>query len=369
MKRLIGLALSATIITSAFSSPALAHRNWRRPHVSAPIAEGLVGPLSLAIGDSGTIYVSQAFAGILSSIDRHGTVDDIAFPSDPNAGISGVALDRRRQVIFTEAGYDEANDDYIGLVRRVKRDGTVATIGDPGSYEEAVNPDGRNRYGFTDLTDECAKSVPDEVGGGYPMRGVVDSNAYSLTTLKNGKIVVADAGGNDLVLIDRHGNASTLTVFEPQRFVVPDAEAAAAFGLPDCVVGHAYGFDPVPTDVELGPDGMLYVSLLPGGPEDASAGARGKVVRVNPRNGHVREIASGLLGAVDLAVADDGTIYVAELFGGRISKVVRSGLETVVELNEPGAIEYSRGKLYVAINVLSFDATGAPLGAIVKVTP
>ena len=371
MKRFIGLAVVAitlTSITSIVGSPAEAHGNWRHPRVSAPIAEGLVGPLGLVVADSGKVYVSQAFAGILSSIDRRGRVQDVAFPPDPNAGIAGVGMDRRGRVIFTVSGYDPATDDYIGLVQRIRRNGSIETLGDPGTYEETANPDQGNWYGFTDLSDDCAALVPPEVGGGYPMPGIVDSNAYALTTLKNGTKVVADAGGNDLVKIDRHGNVSTLTVFAPQPIVVPDAAAADAFGLPHCVIGHAYGFEPVPTDVELGPDGMLYVSLLPGGPEDDSAGARGKVVRVNPRNGHVREIASGFLGAVDLAVAPDGTIYVAELFGGRVSKIVGHKIKTVVELNEPGAIEFARGKLYVAFNALSFDPdTGAPLGAIVKV--
>ena len=35
--------------------------------------------------------------------------------------------------------------------------------------------------------------------------------------------------------------------------------AAAAFGLPDCVVGVTYAFESVPTDVEVGPDGQLKI--------------------------------------------------------------------------------------------------------------
>jgi hypothetical protein len=369
MKRFIALAVGAATITSLIGSPTLAHGNSPSAHISRPIATGLATPLGLAVGDNGTLYVSQTFAGVLSSINRRGRVADIAYSPDPNAGISGVATDRRRGVLFTVAGYDPSNDDYIGLVQRYKLRDKVTTVGDPGTHEETSNPDQDNRYGFTDLDPDCAASVPPEIGGD-PIPGVVDSNAYALTVLWNGKIVVADAGGNDLVLIDRHGNASTLAVFPPQPVTVPDAETAAAFGLPDCVVGHAYGFEPVPTDVEVGRDGMLYVSLLPGGPEDASAGARGKVVRVDPRTGAVEDVASGFVGAVDLAVTDDGTIYVAELFAGRVSKVVGSAPETVVELNEPGAIEYWRGDLFVTMNALSFDEqTGAPLGAVVKLTP
>lgn len=53
-----------------------------------------------------------------------------------------------------------------------------------------------------------------------------------------------------------------------------------------CVVGHEYAFEPMPTDVEIGPDGWLYVSSFPGGPEDPSLGARGAIFRINPLDLH-----------------------------------------------------------------------------------
>jgi sugar lactone lactonase YvrE len=111
----------------------------------------------------------------------------------------------------------------------------------------------------------------------------------------------------------------------------------------------------------LGPDGLLYVSALPGGPEDDSLGARGRVFTVHPTSGAVTEIASGFLGATDLAVTPDGTVYVAELFGNRISKVSGGGAELVVELDQPAAVEYANGVLYAT--------TGAfGNGAVVTIT-
>ena len=61
-------------------------------------------------------------------------------------------------------------------------------------------------------------------------------------------------------------------------------------GLPALRVGLYYWFEPVPTDVEIGPDGWLYVCSLPGGPEDGSLGAQGRVYKVNPevRQGDAR---------------------------------------------------------------------------------
>jgi hypothetical protein len=85
--------------------------------------------------------------------------------------------------------------------------------------------------------------------------------------------VVGDAGGNDLLKVDKHGRITVLSVLPRQPSVIT-AEAAAGLGLPDCVVGATYNFEAVPTDVEVAADGKLIVSLLPGGPEDPSLGVR-----------------------------------------------------------------------------------------------
>ena len=86
-------------------------------------------------------------------------------------------------------------------------------------------------------------------------------------------------------------------------------------------MGLDYWFEPVPTDVELGPDGWLYVSSLPGGPEDGSLGAQGRVYKVNPKTGKVKIVADGFISTVDVAVASNGDVYVAELFTGRIKQI------------------------------------------------
>ena len=75
---------------------------------------------------------------------------------------------------------------------------------------------------------------------------------------------------------------------------VDQGDRRRRIGLPACVTGLNYKFEPVPTDVEMGPDGWLYVSSLPGGPEDGSLGAQGRVYKVNPANGKVVEVAARL---------------------------------------------------------------------------
>ena len=111
--------------------------------------------------------------------------------------------------------------------------------------------------------------------------------------------------------------------------------------------GSTFIAEPVPTDVEIGPGGNLYVSTLPGGPEDPSLGARGSVYKVSPWGGKVKQIATGFLGATNLAVSPWGQIYVSELFGDRVSQVVNGGPAPVASVPSPSGLEWSNGKLYV----------------------
>jgi hypothetical protein len=324
--------------------------------VSDPLVEGLAGPLGLAVGSDGTVYVSQTFAGVLTAVDKDGNVSDIATSDDPNASIAGVDAKGKGTVSYTVAGAVE--DDFIGLVRRVLPNGRVKTLGDTAAWEVEMNPDQGNSYGFQDLPDGCA--VPPFIpGGGEPYPGLIDSNTYAVAIV-GGSRIVADAAGNDIVRVDANGRVSTVAVLPPVPFTITP-EAAAGLGLPECAIGATFNFEPVPTDVELGPDGLLYVSSLPGGPEEGALGLGG-VFTVDPRTGDVNQIATGFLGAVDLAVSSDGTIYVAELFGDRISKVVGDGPDPYVPVTQPGAVEVADGMLYATTDVFGN-------GAVVTITP
>ncbi|RZU75934.1 hypothetical protein EV384_4512 [Micromonospora kangleipakensis] len=343
----VAVAAMALVLPSA--TPAAAAT------ASAPIVDGLAGPLQLAVGSDGTVYVSQSFAGKLTAVGKKGTTDLV---STPGAEIAGVAADGPGTVTFTTSG--ESEDGFFAEVRRVLASGKVRALGDVGEYEATVNPDQVNSYGFQGLAPGCAEQVPVEIGGD-PYPGIVESHPYSVAILPDGSRIVGDAAGNDIVRVAPNGRISTVAVLPPQPFVVT-AEVAAGIGLPECTVGKTYNFEPVPTDVELGPDGLLYVSSLPGGPEDPSLGARGSVYSVNLATGHVAEVAGGFLTATNLAVAPDGTIYVAEMFGNRISTVSAGGAEPFAEVPTPAALEWANGRLYATV-----DAFGN--GSVVTFTP
>ena len=132
--------------------------------------------------------------------------------------------------------------------------------------------------------------------------------------------------------------------------------------------GATFNFEPVPTDVEYDGRGALVASLLPGGPEDASLGARGSVVRITLHGhhdrraskhamgwgrGHCGVVASGFLGATNVAVDPRGRIYVSELFGNQISVIGRGGARPLLSVPSPAGLEYSRGSLVASTDVFA----------------
>ncbi|MDQ3326689.1 MAG: ScyD/ScyE family protein [Actinomycetota bacterium] len=318
--------------------------------VSAPLATGLDSPLGLAVGSDGTVYVAQSFAGMLTAIDKNGTR---TVAQEDEAGIAGVDARGAGTLVYTTSAGSEEGGVTAASLKRVLPNGRTRTLADVLAYETENNPDKVNSYGFLDLGAECKATLPPFIPGD-PYDGEVDANPYSVLTVPGGW-VIADAAGNDLLRVSPNGQVRTLAVL-PAQPVVITADMAAEFELNDCVVGKTYNAEPVPTDVEMGPDGMLYVSLLAGGP------APGAVYRVDPRTGAAALLAGGFAGATGLAVAPDGTVYVAELFGGQISKIVGGGPQQVAEVPFPAALEWANGMLYATIDVFGD-------GKVVTITP
>ena len=309
------------------------------------------------MGSDGTVYVAESFGPALTAIGKRGGTSTLA-RLEGDGDIAGVDARGKGTVVYTTTSYGEEGATSATL-QRVLPNGRTRVLADLLSYEETVNPDEGTSYGFQGVTAECAEQVPAFIGGD-PYPGIVEAHPYAVAIVPGG-YVVADAGGNDLLHVAANGDVTTLAVLPPTAYVITE-DVAAALGLPACTAGATYNFEAVPTDVELGPDGLLYVSTLPGGPEDGSLGALGAVYTVDPATGETTRIASGFLGAANVAVAPDGTVYVAELFGNRVSRVVDGGPETVVELDNPAGVEWADGALYVSYGVFG-------PGSVVRVAP
>lgn len=336
------IAAASSLIAAA---PARAHTTTGKVAPTPTVLTKAVGaPFNIEVRH-GSVLVADGGPGLIGKVQADGTVKTVV----PDvAGASGLATSHNgRYFAYTTSTIEgETHVTASSLVITGPR-GYRATA-DTLAYEKAHNPDAGVHYGVTNPT-ACVSDELQKAGIPASYDGLVDSHAYSVAAYRDGW-VVADAGANALLRVTNTGKVSTLAVLPPHPLTIT-ADIAKGFGLADCVVGVSYAFESVPTDVEVGPDGFLYVTTLPGGPEDASLGARGKVFRVNPRNGHVREVASGLLGATNLAISD-GRIYVTELFGGRISEIRHGRVAAFLDLPGALAIEAGpRGTLYAATGI------------------
>jgi hypothetical protein len=369
-KTVLGVATAFAVAAASalVAAPASAHEHDDSPPTASDpvtIAEGLVTPLSLEVDRQRVSYVSQNFApnaeglpaGQLTRVARDGTTSTLA-EAPPGQEITAVSS---RDGYVYYAQIDGAAHTSGSMVRVPEGGGTPEPFADLYAHEAEENPDADAVYGFQGLTDECVAQFPPTTPmSGLPSEsGIVDIHPYASLALNNA-IFVADAGANAVTRVDYDGEVSTVAVLPPQEPIQLTAEQLAAYDYPACAAGVDWITEPVPTDIEIGPDGWLYVTTLPGGPEDPSAGARGSVYKVNQKTGEVKLVATGFGGATGLAVATDGTIYVNEIFGGpdasgQISVLEKGATEPepLIAVPNPAAIEIRSNRLFVTWNVFA----------------
>ncbi|MBM6402559.1 ScyD/ScyE family protein [Phycicoccus sonneratiae] len=339
---------------------ASAHRGHPKPPTPVVLADTLAAPFNLDISN-GRVYLADGGLGVVGRLGRGGAVDPIA---TDQPGASGVARSRDgRRLAWTTTVTDPDTFENAESGLTISGPGSRMVHADTHAFEAARNPDGRYHYGVRNPS-QCVADAFTAAGFPYDYMGGVDSHAYSVAAY-DGAWVVADAGANALFSVSNSGRVRTLAVLPPQPLELT-AEMVAALGLPSCVAGVTYSFEAVPTDVEVGRDGWLYVTTLPGGPESPVLGARGSVYKVNPHTGAVRRVATGFLGATNLALGKHGEIYVAELFAGQVS-TVRHG-KPVPYVSLPGVVAVESdwyGDLWAA--TLGNEDPPAP-GTIVRIT-
>ena len=227
---------------------------------------------------------------------------------------------------------------------RMPLEAVVAYISPDGMVEEAGN-----------TWDIEASDNP----GGF----VEDSHPYGLAAGPDGRLWVADAGGNDLLAIDPDTGEVTLeAVFDGIPGPMPNPARDGAMEM-----------DPVPTGIAFDEDGTAYVSLLSGFPFVPGST---KVVTVDA-DGNVADFATGLTMLTDLRAGPDGNFYAVQ-FGlftdqgpipdsGAIIRVLEGDASEIVVdgLSFPTSVDFNdAGDAYITIN-----SVGAPgSGEVVMVT-
>jgi DNA-binding beta-propeller fold protein YncE len=245
----------------------------------------------------------------------------------------------------TREQFDSPAARRLGKLLKVNLRG-IRAVADFPRFEERNNPDG-------------GAGLPPDL----PPEAAIDSNPNGLLVRKGGTQLVVDAGGNDLLKVDRKGRISLVAVF-------PFQEVANPFPPPPAQIQS----QSVPTSVVKGPDGAYYVGELTGFPFPVG-GAR--VWRAVP--GEDPEVfADGFTNIIDIAFDKRGRLYVLEIATnglantpenelpvGRLVRVDKDGSRTTLAsegLAAPGGFVLGHGAAYITNNSILSDA-----GQVVKV--
>ncbi|GGO78917.1 ScyD/ScyE family protein [Nocardioides deserti] len=325
---LAAVAAGAALATAAGSAlaPAQAHRD----HSPAPDDLTTVAPLSGprgvdSVGRGLTLVTEDDGTFSLVIERRHGPAEVRELGGLPAAaGFAQAISAARGKVYFLTGGGGPAEELPAGAA--------TLYVWHHGDLEEVADI-GTHQIGDPDPYD--LEEVP------------TDTNPYGMQALKDGTVLVADAGGNDLLRVWPNGKVKTVAVFKPRVVEVPDDLPAP----PEAPMRALGGSDPepeppappaptmpaesVPTSVTVGADGYWYVGELRGFPATPGTslvwrikpGSRGAVCDPAPydargdrherRGGKHRSgctpYADGLTSIVDLAADRHGAIYALSL--------------------------------------------------------
>jgi len=324
------------------------------------IATGLRNPRGMDFGPDGALYVAESgrggrgpciltSAGALECLGSNGAItriepgskdqvvqrlpsiaahelsggnaigpSNISFHGDDAYFTVGLAAD---PALRADLG---AKGAHMGKLFRLPANGRPAEVADFVPFETSVNPDG----------------------------GLPDTNPNGVVALP-GRQIVADAGGNSVLEVGSSGAISTLAVM-PEGM----APAPPFLGLPP---GTQIPFQPVPTSVDVGPDGYIYVGQLTGFPFPVGGAS---VWRIPPNGGTPEVFEAGFTTIIDIEFADDGSLYVLQISTdslfiappspGALIRVAPDGSRTTVAMDElsfPGGLAIGPdGNLYVSNN-------------------
>ena len=316
--RRFGLVVGVCIAVTASALPAGAiGKAATRVDV---IATGLNNPRGLRFGSGGVLYVAEsglgagdAQHGALEGIGLTGSVTAISRPGAPHpvqrrivSGLASVGVDENGIRVMgpaavapwgrgVKSGFDTiisaaaAAGTDLGKLVRISRDwGQKTVLADPGSFDL--------QWTLEHMNDSFA-----------PPNQFPDANPYDLL-VSNGHTYVVDAASNTLDEILPDGTVQILAYF------------------PNSAVS-----DVVPTCLDRGPDGALYVGALDLAGFVTQGPGTASVYRVDPAATNPNDLntvlnvatiwATGFTTITGCTFSPQGDFYATEMFAGDVVRV------------------------------------------------
>jgi hypothetical protein len=308
----------------------------------APVVTGLNFPRHVTFDAGGNLYIAESGTG--GNFDVQG-------PFGP-AKAGGSASVRFASSDGSESDFllglpsiDALNGEVLGASKVIVTDDSIWLLLAQGSRDNPFS------YSLLELSTENKRILQQIDLYSYevennPDGAEIDSNPVDFVMNSDGSIYIADAGANTIYHWTEEDGLSVFVTWEA---------------------------NPVPSSVEVGSDGSVYVGFLTGFPFPTG----GAAVEQYDEEGELVETYEGFTGIVDLLFAND-TLYAVEIgrFGetgwapnsGRIVDVF-SDDAYFEDLNFPYGLDVnSEGNLFVSVGaaysgqgagqVLSLDGVG-----------
>jgi hypothetical protein len=381
VRRALALTGTAAAVIALQAVPAQAHNGGNQPSNGLRVvASGLDNPRGITLGPDGALYVAEAGKG--ATDPAHASC---LLTTDPESGeqvtncygrtsaITRISNGHQRRVVTGLPSVADASGVAAGGVTSVaiNRWGQMAGIigcgcdpRDVGATipAAAVKYAGHvlwlyprhDRFSIGPNVSRYELNNPDGADPG----SAFDTNPYALTWGSHGNLVVADAGGNDVLSVSPHGYISLLGVLHATL-----VDAPPFLGLPP---GTQIPLQAVPNSIVRGPDGAYYVGQLTGFPFLPGAAS---VWRIVPGHRPTR-VASGFTNIIDVDFDRKGRLVVLEIATNGLLDDTSPGALWVVDkwghknlvardgLVQPGGVAIGRDNRAYITNYSIFPGQG-----------
>lgn len=287
------------LVLGATAAPATA----RHSEELRTVAGGLDGPRGVATVGRGVTLVSEADGSVSVVVKRRGAAARVReLTSVPTLSAPAIAYRKGTVYILTGAAAGPPEEGAPPV---------------PEEILDAANTLFKWRAGWAkprevaDIGAYQAKDVDP-----YNLEGEAgESNAFGMEALSRGRVLVADAANNDVLMVNHKGAIRTVARVKPRTVKVPD-------GFENPPPGTPVPAEAVTTSVTVGSDGAYYIGELRGFPATpgtsqiwrVKAGSKGAVCDPEkPRRGACTRYADGLTSIVDLAAGKGKRIYAVSL--------------------------------------------------------
>ncbi len=356
--------LGAAALVAGAASPAAATGTASPTRIDV-IATGLDNPRGLTLDGSGAVLVAEAGRGGTGPCAPGGQNE--VWCLGPTGAVTKVSHGHQQRIVTGLPSIVSPTGETLGPSDVLATgSGPLATVGFGGdpALRPPFGPGGQlfahlirlGSHGPRPLVDlgayEAANDPDHDQPGALP-----DTDPYGLAPARDGAVLVADAGGNDILRVDRHGRISTLAVF-PEIFTPGPG-------------GIVVPMQAVPTTVTRGPDGAYYVGQLTGFPFPVGGAKVWRLVPGKPPTVY----ATGFTNIIDIAFDQRGRLVVLEIAKngllsgdptGALIRVERDGTRTEIAstgLVTPSSVAIGRdGSFYV-----SNKGTLAGMGEVLRI--